>query len=123
MMRTYVRLENNIVVELLDAEDDFDITNYPAFLIWVETTAVSPKPTYGWTYDGVSFTEPPPPYVDPRPPILYELEQIDKASSRPLRTLIIADADIGAGTPERAELETLEARATILRAQLAALDE
>lgn len=89
----------------------------------VDITDMDPQPQYGWIYDPETglFSEPPPPYVDPRPPILYELEQIDKASARPLRALIIADADIGAGTPERAELEALELRAADLRAQLEAL--
>lgn len=91
----------------------------------VDITDMDPQPQYGWFYDpetGV-FTEPPPPYIDPRPPILAELAQIDRDSARPLRALIIANPELGEGTPERAELEALEQRAVVLRAELEALDE
>lgn len=121
-MRDYARTEEDLLVEFLSLEDNQEIYElFPPTLTWVEITGMSPVPGYGWSWDGVKFNEPPPPYVDPRPPILYELEQIDKASARPLRVMIIADPNAGVGTPERAELEALELRAADLRAQLDAL--
>ena len=73
-----------------------------------------------WTYvDGVFY----PPYVDPRPELLAQLEQIDKDSLRALRIVVTADPNIGIDTPEKAQLEALEAQAVIIRAELAALDE
>lgn len=95
----------------------------PPDQLWVDVTHVEPKPEWGWPWDGSVFTQPPPPYVDPRPAIIAELDQIDRASARPLRALIISEHNVGSGTPERAELEALELRAADLRAQLAALDD
>lgn len=72
-----------------------------------------------WTYvDGVFY----PPYVDPRPGLLAQLEQIDKDSLRALRIVVTLDPNVGGGTDEKAELEALEAQAVIIRAELAALD-
>ena len=123
-MRTYARIYAGAIVEFITLEDAQDITTmfHPDF-IWIEITGLQPAPLYGWLYDGSVFSEPPPVYVDPRPAIMAELDQIDRSSARPLRVLIIADPSIGEGTAERAELETMELRAVELRAQLAELDE
>lgn len=97
---------------------------YPTTLYqYIDLEGVEPRPQIGWSYDYETgkFSEPLPPYIDPRPAIFAELEQIDKDSARPLRTLIIANPDIGAGTSERAELENLELRAIALRSELDAL--
>jgi hypothetical protein len=123
MLKIYIRVdENGNSFEYFSTEGDIT-TMFPPDLIWIDVTDVDPLPPLGWIWDGVQFNAPPPPYVDPRPPILYELDQIDKDSARHLRLIVIADAAIGEGTAERAELEALEARAVVLRAQLAALDE
>jgi hypothetical protein len=90
----------------------------PPEQLWIDVTGIEPKPEWGWTWDGEEFIQPPPAYVDPRPAILAELDQIDRDSARPLRVLIITNPDIGADTPERAELEALELRAADLRSQL-----
>lgn len=110
--------------ELREIEGELAGTMHPD-VKFVEITDLDPKPQLGWLYDPStnSLYEPPPPYIDPRPPIMAELAEIDRASARPLRVLIISDPDIGAGTPERAELEVLELRAADLRAQLDALDQ
>lgn len=118
-MKTLARIEGGRLAEIL--ETDFEIDQLYDPPSWVDITGVVPQPAWGWLWDGFVFTEPPPPYIDPRPAIMAELEQIDRASARPLRILIIAEPDVGLGTPERAELEALELRAADLRAQLEAL--
>lgn len=119
-MRKYVRIQDGAVVESFEMEGwIYDL--FPEFLMWVEVTGMDPLPQEFWLYDGVNFSPPPPIYIDPRPAIIAELEQIDRDSARPLRTLVISDPGAGMGTPERAELEALELRAADLRAQLEAL--
>lgn len=121
-MRKYVRIQDGSVVESLEIEGwIYDL--FPEFMVWIEVTGMDPLPVEFWLYDGFAFSPPPPIYIDPRPEILAELEKIDRDSARPLRVMIIADPDVGIGTPERAELEAMELRAIELRAQLAALDE
>lgn len=122
----YARLDGpnmDLVVEFFETEEGVDIYDiFPPVLIWW------PIPdglnvVEGWTYSNGQFHPPVVVIPDPRPGILYELEQIDKGSVGLIRTLLVADPDAGLATPERAELEELEARAVVLRAQLAALDE
>lgn len=122
-MRKYARIHAGAIVEFITLEDAQDITTmfHPDF-IWIEITNLTPEPLYGWLYDGSVFSEPPPIYVDPRPALMAELDQIDRSSARPLRVLIVLDPDIGMGTSERAELEAMELRAIEIRAELAALD-
>jgi len=91
----------------------------------VDVTDMDPQPQYGWIYNPEtgSFSEPPPPYVDPRPPIVAELDAIDRESVRHIRSLIINELSIGAGTEEMAALELLEVRAVDLLAELEELPE
>ena len=119
-MRAYVRIQDGVVFESLDW-DGWIYDLMPEHMVWVEVTGMNPVPVQAWLYDGTTFSPPPPIYIDPRPAIIAELEQIDRDSARPLRALVIADPDVGLGTPERAELEALELRAADLRAQLDAL--
>lgn len=121
-MKDWAHVENGVIYEILNIPAEFDISNYPSEWILIDVTGLDPFPGPGWLYDGANFSEPPPPYIDLRLPILAELDEIDRASARPLRVLIIADPDVGIGTPERAELQALEIRAAELRAQLAAID-
>jgi len=144
MFRNYVRIENNTYVEFYpgrayDSESvdwqpgdpsriglEMPIVEWqPPWIIaaLVDVTDMDPQPQYGWIYDPATglFSEPPPPYVDPRPPIIEELENIDQESLRHIRSLIVNDPTIGAGTVERSELELLEARAIVLIAELEAL--
>lgn len=122
-MTLYARIQDGVVFELLETDGDLTLM-FPPELIWVNVDGIVGI-DQNWVAteeNGVwSFIAPLPPYVDPRPPILHELEQIDRASARPLRVLIISDPNVGAGTPERAELEALELRAAELRAELEAL--
>ncbi|MFJ2493997.1 hypothetical protein ACIOV9_20960 [Pseudomonas iridis] len=69
--------------------------------------------------DGVwKFSAPLPPYIDPRPGLEAQLDQIDRQSARPLRALVVANPDIGVGTEERALLVSLEQQAVDIRAEL-----
>lgn len=122
-MKIFARIDGNKVGSTQEIDDGADIYDYfDHSQLWIDITNVIPAPAYGWSYvDGV-FSEPVPEPEDPRPGILAELVQIDLDSARPIRTLIVSAPDIGVGTPERAEIEALEARAVILRAQLEALD-
>lgn len=120
-MKDYARIENGTVFELFNIPAEFDIGNYPTEWLMIDVTVIDPQPRLGWIYDGVNFNEPSPPYIDPRPAILAELAEIDLASARHLRVIVITDPGIGSGTSERAELEALELRAAELRAQLEAL--
>lgn len=138
MFRNYARLENNMYVEFYagrayDSESldwqpgdpsriglEMPINEWqPPWVVaaMVDVTDTEPQPAYGWMYNPETglFSEPPPPYIDPRPAIMAELDQIDKASARPLRTIILANPDVGEGTAEKAELEALELRAAELR--------
>jgi hypothetical protein len=121
MLKTYIRVdETGASFEYFSTEGDIT-TMFPPDLIWIEVTGADPLPPLGWVWDGTQFSAPPPPYIDPRPAIFAELDQIDRDSARPLRVLIIANPAIGEGTSERAELEVLEMRAAELRTQLEAL--
>jgi len=146
MFRNYGRLENNMFVELYpgrayeaEALDwvpgdpsriglEMPINEWqPPWIVdaLVDITDMDPQPQYGWVYDPETglFSEPLPPYVDPRPPVIAELDAIDRESVRHIRSLIINDLSIGAGTEERAALELLELRAIDLLAELEELPE
>ena len=121
----YARLDGpnmDLVVEFFETAEGVDIYDiFPPVLIWWPIPE-GLNVVEGWTYSDGQFHPPVVVIPDPRPGILAELSQIDRDSARPIRTLIVSAPDIGAGTPERAEIEALEARAVILRAQLEALD-
>lgn len=53
----YVRVENNIVVEFLETDGDIT-TMFPPSWLWVDITNTDPQPSYGWVYDGSTFSEP-----------------------------------------------------------------
>ncbi|MNN60863.1 hypothetical protein D3C81_1760700 [compost metagenome] len=120
-MRKYARIQDGVVVETLDW-DGWIYDLMPEHLNWVEITGMDPLPDQQWLYDGSIFSPPPPIVIDPRPGIIAELEQIDRDSAAPLRILVVADPMIGQGTEERIALEALEARASVLRAQLELID-
>ena len=113
-MKTYaqVNLLTNKVINIFPFEN-IESFPPPEGSLFVDITDLSIG--IGWDYIDGEFIEPAPPYVDPRPAIIGELADIDRASARPLRVLIITDPNVGLGTPERAELEALELRAEELR--------
>lgn len=88
----------------------------------VDITEAVPQPDQLWTYTNGVFAAPLPPYVDPRPAIVAELDDINRTSIGLLRSLVITTAGIGEDTPERAELEALDTRAAELKAELVAIE-
>lgn len=86
----------------------------------IEVTGLNPQPAQDWTYDYETrlFSLPTPPYIDPRPRILAELDQIDRDSIRYLRAWLLANSDLESETAGIAQLRSLELRAVELTAQL-----
>lgn len=59
-MKTFARIENSAVAELLTVPDDFDMAAvFSADLVWVDVTDQSPQPDQRWSYSDGVFTEPP----------------------------------------------------------------
>lgn len=56
-MKTYARVDNGIVMELLKTGDDIKKMFNPA-LIWIDITSESPQPGYGWTCSNGTFAPP-----------------------------------------------------------------
>jgi hypothetical protein len=55
-MRTYARVQNGIVVELLKTDGDITAMFNPA-LVWVDVSSQTDV-TEGWEFDGTHFTPP-----------------------------------------------------------------
>lgn len=55
-MRTYARIQNGLVVELLKTDSDI-AKLFPPELVWVDVSG-QPNVKDGWRYDGKSFTAP-----------------------------------------------------------------
>lgn len=132
LIEVFTSSEKAVVFEPVGPEDDmiFDIYDiegeiagmFPAELVFLEINGITPRPQSGWSaieVDGVwKFSAPLPPYIDPRPGLEAQLDQIDRQSARPLRALVVANPDIGVGTEERALLVSLEQQAVDIRAEL-----
>ena len=56
-MRTYARIQNGTVVELLKTEGDITAMFNPA-LVWVDVSSQTDV-SEGWQFDGTHFTPPP----------------------------------------------------------------
>lgn len=64
-MTTYARIKDGIVHEIVTLP--VEMSNVPVEKLyahaiadtWVVIDAVTPKPAYGWLYDGSNFSEPP----------------------------------------------------------------
>jgi hypothetical protein len=66
-MTTWARVENDVVRELFDLPAGWAELK-PADLFdpglggdWLDVTTITPKPEYGWVYDGKSYAPPPEP--------------------------------------------------------------
>ena len=84
-MRTYARIQDGLIAELL--KTDGDITNmFNPALVWVDVSS-QPNVADGWNYDGTDFTAP---AVSPRAisgPTLVELQAQIAALSAQLTAL------------------------------------
>jgi hypothetical protein len=56
-MKTYARVDQGVVMELLTTGDDIAEMFNPA-LVWIDITSVTPQPQQGWNYAEGAFTEP-----------------------------------------------------------------
>lgn len=66
-MKTYARIENDLVAEFVDLPDEMSIASiFPPPLVWVDVTDIDPRPQQNWTYIEGVFAPPPPP-PDPFP--------------------------------------------------------
>lgn len=59
-MKTYVRIYENAVVEVISTDRDIAAMFHPA-LSWVDISATKPKPGVGWIYEDEVFRVPPDP--------------------------------------------------------------
>lgn len=59
-MSLYARIDNGILLELLETDGDITQMFDPSW-IWIDITNIDPQPTYYWTWDGTVFSPP----VDP----------------------------------------------------------
>lgn len=125
MMRTYAHIQNGVnVIDVSDWNVDPQLFIDTGWVM-IDVTDIDPKPGVQWTYDGSVFTAPPQPEIpvyDPRPDLEVELANVNSASISSLRSLVLSATDVGLGTPERSELENLEAQAKVIRLQLETLN-
>lgn len=60
-MRQYALIEGDVVKEIINRFDSFDISKaYHPSLIWVEITGITPAPKDEWIKTGTTFAAPPP---------------------------------------------------------------
>ena len=71
-MKTYARIENGIVAELLKTEGDITRMFNPA-LVWVDVS-LQADVMQGWHFDGVNFTAPATPQTPVPAPSIAELQ-------------------------------------------------
>lgn len=135
-MQKFARIINNIAVEIwtpyfegLAPDDAFHPTLACQFAqVPADVTAGSTYDpvTKTWTIAPVPESAPAPEPVTPaeirRAEIEVELTAIDAASARPLRAILTATTSGGtADAADIAKLQGLEAKATVLRSELATL--
>ncbi len=65
-MRTYARIQDGRIAELLQTDGDITAMFNPA-LVWIDVTS-QPNVAEGWEFDGSSFAAPAP--VTPPPPLV-----------------------------------------------------
>jgi hypothetical protein len=80
-MRTYARIQNGTVVELLKTDGDITAMFNPA-LVWVDISS-QPDVSEGWDFDGTHFTRPPTqPASTPVPSIAELHAQLEALSAQ-----------------------------------------
>jgi hypothetical protein len=84
-MKTYARIEDGLIAELLRTEDDITSLFHPA-LSWVEVSS-QPDIAVGWHFDGTDFTPPSPPPPAAPGPTIAELQRQLAALSAQLAAL------------------------------------
>jgi hypothetical protein len=71
-MKTYARIQDGLVAELLQTDGDITSLFNPA-LTWVDVSSQSDI-AEGWHFDGTNFTPPPPPPPPAPGPTIAELQ-------------------------------------------------
>ena len=71
-MKTYARIENGIVAELLKTDGDITRMFNPT-LVWVDVSSRADV-IQGWQFDGVDFTAPARPHTTAQAPSIAELQ-------------------------------------------------
>ena len=84
-MKTYARVQDSLVAELLKTDGDIASMFNPA-LVWVDASS-RPDIAEGWGWDGTHFTPPRPTPVTPPVPTVIELEAQLAAISAQLAAL------------------------------------
>jgi hypothetical protein len=80
-MKTYARIDNGVVAELLHTDKDIRSMFNPA-LVWVDVSA-QPEVTEGWSFDGSHFAPPSEPAGTEQAPTITELQvQLTALSAR-----------------------------------------
>ena len=80
-MKTYARIQDGLIAELLQTDDDITSLFNPA-LSWVEVSS-QPDIAEGWHFDGTNFTPPsPPPPAAPGPTIAELQTQLAALSAQ-----------------------------------------
>ena len=71
-MRTYARIQNGIVAEVLKTDGDITCMFNPA-LVWVDVSS-QVDVTEGWHFDGTNFTAPATQHTSAQTPSIAELQ-------------------------------------------------
>jgi len=71
-MRTYARIQDGIVAEVLKTDGDITRMFNPA-LVWVDVSSQADV-TEGWHFDGTKFTAPAIPHTSAQTPGIAELQ-------------------------------------------------
>lgn len=71
-MKTYARIQNGRVAELLKLGSDPSALYHPS-LLWIDVSAM-PSVALGWEYDGADFTPPQPGESNSAKPSIEELQ-------------------------------------------------
>ena len=71
-MRTYARIHDGVVAELLKTASDITTMFHPS-LVWVDVST-KPEIREGWHFDGKEFSGPPKPTAPASGPTIAELQ-------------------------------------------------
>ncbi len=84
-MKTYARVQDGLVAELLKTDGDITSMFSPS-LVWVDVSS-QPNIAEGWNFDGTNFTPPSPPPPQSPVPTIADLQAQIAAISAQLATL------------------------------------
>lgn len=117
VMRTYARVENGVVVEMVTPINDPEGNQYPLEVCFppsfveqcIEVTDMDPQPTERWTYIGGVFAEPV--VVGPTPGDILQVNQSTQAYYKGLARNAMAPVLMSLQLGDATDAETTLARA------------